>query len=375
MAAGTPHSPVYVQHVQINTRPQYMDRLSLSPMTRYSPNRLLRSWYKSASRTPGTNVTPAHAKKPYLWRSLATALGVTLGLSGCSLLPSVGYRNPADLHTPPVVLRPLPLSPYGNSPYTVNGRTYYPLHSALGYKARGIASWYGRPFNGQKTSDGSTYNMYAMTAANKVLPLPSYALVRNLNNGRSVIVLVNDRGPFYPHRIIDLSYAAAAKLGVIASGTAPVEVEGIVPGETSVFGQPLTVNTQNDRPMLKPVFGPSHDVFGPRPTAPQAPVVTPNAESLQSANNVFGSSSRPHEAPPSGFFIQFGAFDTAHDAAHLRDHLHQAGLKSLHVFQKTIHNQRLYLVQAGPEGSRRRAQQRAARIDYEGLGPTLVVRD
>lgn len=121
-----------------------------------------------------------------------------------------------------------PLSRYGNmDSYTVNGQTYTVMKSSLGFVQKGDASWYGTKFHGRKTSSGEPYNMYAMTAAHKNLPLPTYVEVRNLNNGRKIIVKVNDRGPFHPGRIIDLSYAAAHKLGITGTGTAPVEIRAI----------------------------------------------------------------------------------------------------------------------------------------------------
>lgn len=123
-----------------------------------------------------------------------------------------------------------PLAAYGNqSPYTVLGRTYRVLPSAKGYRERGTASWYGKKFHGRRTSMREPYDMYAMTAAHKTLPLPTYARVTNLDNGRSVIVRINDRGPFVDGRLIDLSYAAAARIGILGAGTGPVEVEAIVP--------------------------------------------------------------------------------------------------------------------------------------------------
>ncbi|MGB0466098.1 MAG: septal ring lytic transglycosylase RlpA family protein [Pontibacterium sp.] len=115
------------------------------------------------------------------------------------------------------------------SPYRVLGKTYYVLESAAGYKEQGGASWYGKKFHGHTTSNGEVYDMYAMTAAHKSLPLPAYVRVTNLTNDRQVIVRVNDRGPFHPGRIIDLSYAAAAKLDMLRSGTARVEVEVLDP--------------------------------------------------------------------------------------------------------------------------------------------------
>lgn len=118
------------------------------------------------------------------------------------------------------------LSRYGNPPiYYVNGHTYEVMRTTLGYKTRGIASWYGTKFHKQRTSSGDPYDMYAMTCAHKTLPLPSYIKVTNLSNGRVAVVKVNDRGPFHSDRVIDLSYAAALKLGVLPKGTAPVEIE------------------------------------------------------------------------------------------------------------------------------------------------------
>lgn len=120
------------------------------------------------------------------------------------------------------------LSRYGNpQTYAVNGRTYAVMTSTRGYKSRGIASWYGTKFHSKRTSSGDHYNMYAMTAAHRTLPLPTYVRVKNLTNGRAVVVKVNDRGPFHSNRIIDLSYAAASKLGMLPRGTAPVEVEAL----------------------------------------------------------------------------------------------------------------------------------------------------
>ncbi|KTD52404.1 rare lipoprotein A [Legionella rubrilucens] len=121
-----------------------------------------------------------------------------------------------------------PLSRYGNpDSYAVNGRKYEVMRSASGYKTRGMASWYGTKFHSRRTSSGDDYDMYAMTAAHKTLPLPSYVRVKNLSNGREAIVKVNDRGPFHADRVIDLSYAAATKLGLLPKGTAPVEIEAL----------------------------------------------------------------------------------------------------------------------------------------------------
>lgn len=132
--------------------------------------------------------------------------------------------------TEKVIPRAEPKSKYGNpTSYVVFGRRYYVLPSAKGYIEQGIASWYGTKFHGRRTSSGETYDMYAMTAAHKTLPLPTYARVTNKRNGRSIIVRINDRGPFHKNRIIDLSYAAATKLGIVTRGTGLVEVRAIDP--------------------------------------------------------------------------------------------------------------------------------------------------
>lgn len=122
-----------------------------------------------------------------------------------------------------------PLSRYGNpTQYSVDGRSYQVMRNSTGYKTRGVASWYGTKFHKQRTSSGEPYNMYVMTAAHKTLPLPTYVKIKNLDNGKEAVVKVNDRGPFHADRVIDLSYAAALKLGVFPKGTANVEIETLM---------------------------------------------------------------------------------------------------------------------------------------------------
>ncbi|HEY5775882.1 MAG TPA: septal ring lytic transglycosylase RlpA family protein [Xanthomonadales bacterium] len=140
--------------------------------------------------------------------------------------PSSRKITPAEVHD--AVPADEPLARYGNhSPYTVLGETYTVLPTSKGYHERGIASWYGSKFHGRRTSSGEPYDMHLATAAHKSLPLPTYAEVTNLDNGRKMIVKINDRGPFHEDRIIDLSYAAAIKLGVDQTGTARVDVRAI----------------------------------------------------------------------------------------------------------------------------------------------------
>jgi len=153
-----------------------------------------------------------------------------------------GENPPSNLDAiPDAVPRLESLNRFANRPYSVFGVDYVPATNLRPYKERGIASWYGRKFHNQKTSTGETYDMYAMTAAHPTLPLPSYARVTNLANGKSVIVRVNDRGPFHPGRIVDLSYAAAWRIGIAQKGSGEVEVESILPTGTPMVAvaQPL----------------------------------------------------------------------------------------------------------------------------------------
>jgi len=170
--------------------------------------------------------------------SFYSLLALILVLAGCSTSSRYSYHHDSapdrdiDISKIPDAT-PInePRSQYGNpDSYVVNGHRYYVMHEAEGYVERGIASWYGKKFHGYRTSSGEPYNMYAMTAAHTRLPLPSYVQVTNLKNQQTVVVRVNDRGPFHPNRIIDLSYAAAKKLGITARGTAMVEVRAIGPG-------------------------------------------------------------------------------------------------------------------------------------------------
>ena len=181
--------------------------------------------------------------KPATCRSLqlaATLLVTSSCFVACSNLKTSvqtddAPANPRDVSdVPNAVPRNEPLSRYGNpESYKVYGKTYYTLPSSKGYKERGTASWYGTKFHGKRTSSGEPYDLYAMTAAHKTLPLPTYVEVTNLKNGHSVIVKVNDRGPFHDDRLIDLSYTAAAKLDILPYGTGQVEIRAINPDQTA----------------------------------------------------------------------------------------------------------------------------------------------
>jgi len=201
-------------------------------------------------------------------------------LSGCASsgtkdLASGDFPDPSSI--PDAVPKVEPKSKYGNpESYVVFGKRYHTKSSSHGYVAKGVASWYGPNFHGRKTSSGEPYDMYAMTAAHKTLPLPTYARVTNVRNGRSAVVKINDRGPFHGNRIIDLSYSAARKLGVVAKGTAMVEVKAIDPrqpepktrndlfafADTSSVGETPASMKRTETPRARPATA--------RPSAPEA---------------------------------------------------------------------------------------------------------
>jgi len=231
-----------------------------------------------------------------------------LTLSACSVAP---YRDsgppPGSINVssiPNAVPKVEPRSKFGNpSSYVVNGRRYYVMASSKGYVERGIASWYGRKFDGHRTSSGETYDMYGMTAAHKELPLPTYVEVTNLKNGRRVVVKVNDRGPFQKNRIIDLSYAAAAKLGIIKHGTGLVEVRAI---------DPRTYHRKKQ---------------------------TIQAKAGRAGGNNGGNPD---------FYIQVGAFSKLINAQNLRTRLSDLTAGMVHISEVNVRGMHVYRVRIGP---------------------------
>jgi rare lipoprotein A len=239
-----------------------------------------------------------------------------------------GDSPPANLDSIPDAKPKLePLHRFANRPYTVLGQDFVPATSLRPYKEKGVASWYGRKFHGQKTSIGETYDMYAMTAAHPTLPLPSYAKVTSVATGRSVVVRVNDRGPFLHGRIIDLSYAAAHRVGIAGPGSGTVEVEAIIPGEAPILAAaaPLPPVTRAE-------------------TAPPAPVPTP-ATPTSSA----------------GFAVQLGAFQNYANAQSFLTHV-QGQLADARVEPKVREANGLYRVYVGPFPDRDEARRVAERI-------------
>ena len=188
-------------------------------------------------------------------RPVGAVLFLVFMLEACTFGVPIGDRGKAQVSVTPsnqnVTRRTGPGNP---SSYVVFGKRYYVLESSQGFVQRGIASWYGTKFHGRKTSNGEIYNMYAMTAAHKTLPIPVLVHVKNLDNGRSLVVRVNDRGPFVAGRIIDLSYATAIKLGVDGPGTANVQISVVGSGQSKpadvVRTIPLTEQPEQDVPLF-----------------------------------------------------------------------------------------------------------------------------
>lgn len=267
--------------------------------------------------------------------------------------------NPPDVsQVPEPVPVDEPLSKYGNkSPYTVLGETYRVLPSARGYEATGKASWYGKKFHGLRTSSGEKYDMYKMTAAHRTLPLPSYVRVTNLANDKSVIVKVNDRGPFHSERIMDLSYAAAARLDVLKTGTARVKLEAIDPAE---------YRAQNSGKPARP----SAVVAAPAPLAPAvtAPAVVAAAPAVPAAAETTAAST----AAPGAYFVQVGAFSEVGNAQALQGRI--LGLVQAPVaIAPGTGSSPVSRVQVGPFGSREEADRVSQVIRDNDLGTPIVV--
>jgi rare lipoprotein A len=176
-----------------------------------------------------------------------------------------GDNPPADIERiPDAEPKVEPLHRFANKPYVVFGKSYVPDTSGRSYQAEGTASWYGRKFHGQRTSSGEAYDMYGMTAAHPTLPIPSYVRVTDVQSGKSVVVRVNDRGPFHSDRLIDLSYSAAPKLGLIRTGSGRVRVESIDPASwapaTVAVGEPVTAPAREPEKAVMPP--PADDAAG-----------------------------------------------------------------------------------------------------------------
>lgn len=270
-------------------------------------------------------------------RSIRHTCGLLLAaaLSACGTVPELTRHEPVDSAPQHVVdvstvadaiPRVEPFSKYGNpASYLVGYQRYYVLNDNAGYVERGIASWYGTKFHGKRTSSGEPYDMYAMTAAHKTLPLPTYAQVTNLRNGRSVVVKINDRGPFKDNRLIDLSYAAAIKLGITAEGTGLVEVRAL---------DPLTYQAQR----------------------------TPAGAASAAAGGT-------------NLYLQLGAFSSVENAERLRTRLGSTGRSNVQVIRAELDRRTVYRVRIGPIANVDEADRMSRELILLGLDDSRIVID
>jgi len=288
---------------------------------------------------------------------------------------------PANLDAvPDAVPRIEPFAPSNSKPYVVFGKTYTPDVSGGPYKVQGRASWYGKKFHGNSTANGERYNMYGMTAAHPTLPLPSYARVTRVSNGKSVVVRVNDRGPFLNDRVIDLSYVAAYKLGMLGPGSAEVVVERITAEQIRNW-QPapvaLNVATASIEPVravvgtqasveASPMTAQTESANDSRTTAPLALIAPPASASWA----VRGNDTPP---APGSMYLQLGAFSDASKAQALAarvSNLIPADLGALVRVEQTANN--LHRVRIGPFASRDAAVQALNPVQAStGVTPSL----
>ncbi|WP_459616741.1 septal ring lytic transglycosylase RlpA family protein [Bordetella sp. 2513F-2] len=278
-----------------------------------------------------------------------------------------GIDPPPDLDaTPDAIPRIEPLATGANQPYVIFGKRYVPQTAEKPFRQEGLASWYGKKFHGNSTSNGETYDMYAMTAAHPTLPIPSYARVTSKVNGRSVIVRVNDRGPFHGKRIIDLSYTAAHRLGLVARGSGPVVVERITPEEIRAMASQTQAAAANDPgpASLQAMAMPAVQEGGAE--APAAVTATAPAASAGSMAADAGTK----------VYLQMGAFSQQANAQELASQVN-ARLNGADGLPPAVieRGDRLYRVKIGPYASRESAMGAVQAVsDRTGILPSLTTR-
>lgn len=337
--------------------------------------------------------TPVHASTaPVKIASTAPVLPkANSGRGGYYQDDGPGDAIPADLES---TVDPIPVveaySRTGNKPYKVFGKTYTPIVDVTTpFKQRGIASWYGKKFHGKRTSSGEPYDMYKVTAAHPTLPIPSYARVTNLNNGKQIIVKINDRGPFHSSRIMDLSYTAALKLGYLGKGSSEVELERLLPEDIAkmaenranqmavvparkpvsviAVGEPVTaVKAETDRPALENLIAAQERKMQADVDAAASSVVTP----------VVANASRV-ENTGSAFYLQFAAFAIRANAeanmAQLKQLLRdQTAARDLPF--EIVQQGSLYRLQSGPFTTRDAAMQVGQQLALGGAKPIVISR-
>lgn len=350
--------------------------------------------------TPKQNVIIADGQRPA--SSTKSTTGQTANSPKASSGKGAYYKDDGPGENIPEGLEntvdPIPTlenySRSGNKPYVIFGKTYTPIaDSTTPLVQRGVGSWYGKKFHGQKTSSGELYDMYKITAAHPILPIPSYARVTNLTNGKQIIVRINDRGPFHASRIIDLSYTAALKLDVIGKGSSQIEVERLLPADIERMAenrknqpvQPMQpVRQETAAAITTPV--PAREM----PVVRSNPVATMSMEELLAAQenkpvekftqpvtsvansvvNTAAANTSPSATP--GYYIQFGAYAIRANAEAIMNHLKGRATSKLPGFD-IVQQGSLYRLVSGPFANRIEATAAIAQASDLGVGKPLVV--
>jgi rare lipoprotein A len=298
-------------------------------------------------------------------------------------LPAAGsgrggyYQDDGPGENPPPNLRDVPdavvkdevLSKFSNRPYVVFGQTYTPIAGNSPFSQRGVASWYGKKFHGQRTSSGELYDMYKMTAAHPTLPIPSYARITSLTTGEQVVVRINDRGPFHSSRIVDVSYTAALKLGLLGKGSHDVVLERLMPGDpvrvASARAHPPAVLVPAIATVLAPAPSPVPAPAAAQVSAPApAPALSPTLAALMLEDRLTPGAEPPAligvEPPPAaaravtdGFYLQLGAYSRPDRAAEVRAHVLAAGVVEI---IEVVQAGAVYRLYGGPFVSREEAR-------------------
>ena len=282
-------------------------------------------------------------------------LTVAASLASCSG-KQTRDDGPGNVRVPSLpgdaIPKPEPRSRYGNGPtYKVFNKWYTVMESSAGYRERGGASWYGKKFHGNLTSNREVYDMYAMTAAHKTLPLPTYVRVRNLRNDKSIIVRVNDRGPFVHNRIIDLSYAAALKLDMVRDGTSMVEVTAYN------FDEPSTIDPPPVAPPPRKRTEPSSLQSQPSVPAPDS-MVLPDTEEPAIEHRIF---------------VQVGAFGDRANADRRMDSLLRSGISDVNVLEDLSASPPLYRVRIGPVADVEQYDRLVAELEKLGITDPYLI--
>ncbi|HTD07095.1 septal ring lytic transglycosylase RlpA family protein [Undibacterium sp.] len=334
-----------------------------------------------------------------------TASTVAKSAPSIPSLPKAGsgkgayYKDDGPGDNPPEGLEftvdPIPVveaySKSGNKPYAVFGKTYTPItDTTTPFVQRGIATWYGKKFHGQKTSSGELYDMYKITAAHPTLPIPSYARVTNLANGKQIIVRINDRGPFHSTRIIDLSYTAALKLGYLSSGSSQIEVERLLPQDIEKMAE----NRKNQPPAMavasaslaaSSVVAPAGkasddkklaaaDVNNPGTDRASMPdqITMEDLLAMQGGKPVEKIATEPGSSAASGYYLQFGAYALKANAESIQAHL-QAKLENRLPAFDIVRQGSLYRLVSGPFASKAEAVAALAQAGNLGIASPLIV--